>query len=1396
MKKSKILSLLLALVMVFSMIPFAGVALAADDVEINETNFPDANFREFVKQYDTEEDGKGYLSEAELAAVKSMNCSYDNIADLKGIEHFTALEILTCTSNNLTSLDVSANTALTGFFCGDNKLTSLNVSHNTALEALACFANNLTSLDVSANTALTFLNCGYNKLESLDVSESAALVNLYCDSNQLTNLDVSAVPAIRDAVVNGTKDSSGPDVDYYHSEQGELTVDKTVTIITDSTPEGTYTAHVPEDKTLEYGNTEMQTIGDFWASDFENLPTPTLANVKIKATCFTNGSNTIPFDFYWHSVNLDDPYYLWKVTETSGDRETDVVYHEDFHTTLYAQIEQSDWAAAVPGTYTATLTFNYSIEQDVGQGIPVAGTEKTLTTTLTVVVPEPDVTVIPSATITIDAPVIGAQPDYTAEFPEGAHYYSDAYNVDNMRNDIGWMDLTEDTVMDPDSDVFQAGHRYEVHVYLTAQDGYKLADSTIATVNGQVARVGMFGGQLEVIYTFPALEEEPVTEYDLWLGETRVTSLNQGDILGDGTASFDPETNTLTFTAETPAITGLHSNALIFADGIDLTINTAEKLTLKNEDDNGNGIFVNGNNDLKIVGDLDVKAKNSAAYSTYGSVTVAGDVTVNGGSYGIFGYEGVKIDGDVNAEECINPVFTVIGDAEIGGSVTVQVKGSGYGVFSNSGNITIDGNVTATGGSYAIIAPSGTITVSGDAKVSGASNYGIFGKTIKVTGNVEATATPNAVFATGGNIEIGGSVTAESSSYAVFSNNGDIIIGGNVTATASGYAVAAPGHNITITGDVIAKGEGYGIFAGSIKIDGNVEASGASYAVEATGGNIEIGGSVTAESSSNAIFAPGGDIIIGGDVTASSSGYAIYAPGHNITVSGDAIAKGGSYGIYARSVEIGGDTEAEGSLYSIMATGGDIEVGGSVKAVSTGESSICVFAPTGKITVASGTWDLTGAKAIQASGGIVIPETHVITLPENGVIGQVTDGSSTFYAVTDTDGETVAKHVIIEPIPVTKYPLWLGETQVTSLNAADILGDGTASFAPETNTLTFTTETPAITGIYNDALIYADGIDLTINAAEKLTLSNTVDYGDCVVVINGTLTINGDVDVMGDYFGLRGSSITVNGDVTAAGYQTIYAMTGSVYIDGDADVTGRGYAINAEQNIIVTGNVNVEGQSYGLYAKKDISVAGNLTANVSGLAIESRENTDIGGSLTVTGGTDTNYWSSVFVVGNLTVGGDVKVEYVNLYDIGIASWGTITVGPGRWEASGAVHAMWAEDGIAIPETHGITLPENGKIGTAKHDYEYYPDDYGDAVLNEDGSFVTHAVIEKVRNIKGDVSGDGVVDNRDLIMIARYLVKLVEFNDMQKEAADWNEDGRINNTDLVLIARYIVTKPQA
>ena len=171
-----------------------GIAVQSAGVTIDNTNFPDANFRTVVKKFDTNQDSS--LSDTEIAAVKKINCSNKGITNLKGIEYFTSLNILWCTDNQLTALDVSENTALTKLNCCFNKLTSLDVSKNTALTILECNANRLTSLDVSKNTALTELNCSVNKLTSLDVSKNTALTELYCNDNQLTSLDVSKNTAL------------------------------------------------------------------------------------------------------------------------------------------------------------------------------------------------------------------------------------------------------------------------------------------------------------------------------------------------------------------------------------------------------------------------------------------------------------------------------------------------------------------------------------------------------------------------------------------------------------------------------------------------------------------------------------------------------------------------------------------------------------------------------------------------------------------------------------------------------------------------------------------------------------------------------------------------------------------------------------------------------------------------------------------------------------------------------------------------------------------------------------------------------------------------------------------------------------------------------------------------
>ena len=137
------------------------------------------------------------LDVSQNTALKELYCSNNQLTELD-LSHNTALTQLWCFKNQLTALDVSQNTALTWLLCSDNQLTALDVSQNTALTTLACQRNQLTALDVSPNIALTELVCRRNQLTALDVSKNTALTTLVCAENQLAALDVSKNTALTD----------------------------------------------------------------------------------------------------------------------------------------------------------------------------------------------------------------------------------------------------------------------------------------------------------------------------------------------------------------------------------------------------------------------------------------------------------------------------------------------------------------------------------------------------------------------------------------------------------------------------------------------------------------------------------------------------------------------------------------------------------------------------------------------------------------------------------------------------------------------------------------------------------------------------------------------------------------------------------------------------------------------------------------------------------------------------------------------------------------------------------------------------------------------------------------------------------------------------------------------
>ena len=167
----------------------------SDAMAIGVTNFPDANFRNWLLAQDYGKDG--FLTPAELKDIHYMDVSSKSIKKLNGIEYFTALTELICYNNELTSLDVSKNTALTTLWCERNNLVTLDVQKNTALTTLRFGNNELTTIDLSKNTALTWLECFENALATLDVSKNTLLTALYCYSNKLKSLVVSKNSALK-----------------------------------------------------------------------------------------------------------------------------------------------------------------------------------------------------------------------------------------------------------------------------------------------------------------------------------------------------------------------------------------------------------------------------------------------------------------------------------------------------------------------------------------------------------------------------------------------------------------------------------------------------------------------------------------------------------------------------------------------------------------------------------------------------------------------------------------------------------------------------------------------------------------------------------------------------------------------------------------------------------------------------------------------------------------------------------------------------------------------------------------------------------------------------------------------------------------------------------------------
>lgn len=254
-KRTRLVSALLTLAMVFTFLPFSAFA-ANTEIDFNspdfKLNFPDEEFRRFLKECcDKNGDGKldvdiknmtiptSYaikslegirffedlekldchgiglttlnvgknfkLKELDCSqnqlkksvdilssGLKKLNCSNNKLTYMNlGILYGLNLEEVDCSNNEITNIVMDSVGELVKFDCSNNDLMALDVSQCLKLEELNCSGNQLMELDVGHQTQLTQLDCSNNKLTELNVKQNGGLISLICNDNQLTTLDLS-----------------------------------------------------------------------------------------------------------------------------------------------------------------------------------------------------------------------------------------------------------------------------------------------------------------------------------------------------------------------------------------------------------------------------------------------------------------------------------------------------------------------------------------------------------------------------------------------------------------------------------------------------------------------------------------------------------------------------------------------------------------------------------------------------------------------------------------------------------------------------------------------------------------------------------------------------------------------------------------------------------------------------------------------------------------------------------------------------------------------------------------------------------------------------------------------------------------------------------------------------
>ena len=196
---------------------------------LSQTVVPDANFEQALIDLGLDSGPlDGMVPTSNINLLTSLDVSEKNIADLTGIEDFTALTVLDCSINQLTSLNLSQNINLKELYFFNNQIASIDVSMLKDLKILWCQNNLLEIVNITQNPNIISLVCRNNLLKSLDVTKNASLVVLAFEKNDISSIDLTNNPILNRLQCGGNTltyldISKNLNIAYISCEENEIT---------------------------------------------------------------------------------------------------------------------------------------------------------------------------------------------------------------------------------------------------------------------------------------------------------------------------------------------------------------------------------------------------------------------------------------------------------------------------------------------------------------------------------------------------------------------------------------------------------------------------------------------------------------------------------------------------------------------------------------------------------------------------------------------------------------------------------------------------------------------------------------------------------------------------------------------------------------------------------------------------------------------------------------------------------------------------------------------------------------------------------------------------------------------------------------------------------------------